>query len=157
MSPSVACSPLARPTAVAVRLLLWPVLIEVAASLVARTQDDPLGAGFSAFAVVVALAFALALLDGLVLRVRPLALVWSVVTVLVALLVSFQPAIDTLVDGDGTLSAREAADVALSDLPSSLVFFVLLVGVPAALGALSGSAIRRSRGARPAEARAHLG
>lgn len=137
---------LRRPLAVGLRLALWPLLIEVAASLAARSQDDALGAGFLAFFVIVVLAFGLALLDGLVLRARPLLLVWSVVTVLVSLLVSFQPTIDGLVDGDGRSALGESFRVDAADLPSSLLFFLVMVGVPAALGAVSGAAVRRSTG-----------
>ena len=37
----------------------------------------------------------------------------------------------------------------MEDLPSELAFFVVLVGVPVALGALAGSALRRSVRPRP--------
>lgn len=146
MDPSPMRSLLRRPVAVGLRLVLWPVLIEVAASFAARSQDDALSAGFLAFVVIVVLAFGLALLDGLVLRARPLLLAWSVVTVLVSLLVSFQPTIDGLVDGDGRNALGESFRVDAADLPSSLLFFLVLVGVPAALGAVSGAAVRRSTG-----------
>ena len=142
---------LRRPLAVGLRLLLWPLLIEVAASSAARSQDDALGAGLLAFVVIVVLAFGLALLDGLVLTARPLLLVWSVVTVVVSVLVSFQPTIDGLVDGDGRGALAGSFRVDAADLPSSLLFLLVLVSVPAVLGAVSGAAVRRSTGGARAE------
>ncbi len=144
MNPSSPRSLLARPAAVALRLLAWPLLIELAAFAAARSQDDALGAGLLAFFVVAVLAFVLALVDGLLLRVRPLVLVWSVVSVLVSVVVSLQPVIDTVVGGLGRGTVAEVFGYAVMALPSSLPFLLVMVGGPAALGALSGAALRRS-------------
>lgn len=134
-----------HPASVALRLLLWPVAILGLGNLAALTQDDGLGAGLLAFAVMVALAFVLALADGLVLRTRPLLLVWSVTTVVVAGWMSARPLIDFFQDGPAERTTwTEAVDFTLADLPSSIVFFLVLVGVPVAVGAVTGSALRRS-------------
>lgn len=139
-----------RPVAVALRLLLWPAVILLLSDLAARTEDDGLAAGLLAFLVVVALAFLLSLADGLVLRARPLLLVWSVTTVVVVVLLVAQPLVDFVLEGaPGTTTWAETVRFTLDDLPSSLAFFFVMVGVPVALGALAGSALRRSVRPRP--------
>lgn len=140
------CRTLVRlPASVALRLLLWPVAILGLGNLAALTQEDGLGAGLLAFAVMVALAFVLALADGLVLPTLPLLIVWSVTTVVVTGWMTARPLIDFVLDGPSERTTwTEAVNFTLADLPSSAVFFVVLVGVPVALGAVTGSALRRS-------------
>lgn len=134
-----------HPAAVALRLLLWPTTILVLSNLAANAEDDALAGGLSAFAVIVVLSFALALADGLVLRTLPLLLVWSVTTLVLVGWMVANPLIDFLVhEPAGTTTWTEAVRLTLGDLPSSTVFFLLLVGVPVALGAVAGSALRRS-------------
>lgn len=135
-----------RPAAVALRLLVWPAVILLLSNLAARTQDDGLGAGLLAFLVIASLGFLLALADGLVLRARPLVLVWSVTTVLVAGLLVAKPMVDFVLHGPDRSTWAEAVQLTIEDLPSSFAFFVGLVGVPVGLGALVGSALRRSAG-----------
>ncbi|GAA3563219.1 hypothetical protein GCM10022197_18460 [Microlunatus spumicola] len=146
MTPS---SFLRHPAAIALRLLLWPAVILLLSNLVASTEDDGLGAGLLAFLVVVALAFLLSLGDGLVLRTRPLLLVWSVTTVVLALLLVAQPVLDHVLHGSEWSTWAEAVQLTLEDLPSELAFFLVMVGVPVGLGALAGSALRRSVRPRP--------
>lgn len=138
-----------QPAAVALRLIFWPTVILLLSSLAAWTQDDGLSAGLLAFLVTAGLGFLLALVDGLVLRARPLLLVWSVTTVLVALLLVAQPVVDHVLHGPEWSTWAEAVQLTVEDLPSELAFFVVLVGVPVALGALAGSALRRSVRPRP--------
>lgn len=133
-----------RPAAVALRLLVWPAVILLLSNLAARTQDDGLAAGLLAFLVVASLGFLLALVDGLLLRARPLLLVWSVTTLVVAGLLVAQPMVDSVLHGPGWSTWADAVQLTLEDLPSSLAFFVGLVGVPVGLGAFTGSLLRRS-------------
>ena len=62
-------------------------------------------------------------------------LVWSVTTVVVALLLVAQPMVDFLLHGPEHDDLGRGRPLTLEDLPSSLAFFVVLVGVPVALGA----------------------
>ncbi len=133
-----------RPVAVALRLLLWPTMIMVLANLTAKAEDDALAAGLSAFAVIVAASSLLALADGLVLPTRSLVLVWSITTVVIAGLVTAQPLIDFLVHGPEGDTWAQMVQITLEDLPSSVAFFMFLVGVPVATGALIGAVVRRS-------------
>jgi len=103
-----------------------------------------LAAGLSAFAVVVVASFLLALADGLVLRTRALVLVWSISTVVIAGLVTAQPLIDFLVHGSEGDTWADMVRITLEDLPSSIGFFLVLVGVPVGTDALIGSVLRRS-------------
>lgn len=149
-SPFLASS--RRPSAVGLRLLLWPTVILLLSDLAASTQDDGLAAGLLAFLVTAGLGFVLALADGFVLRARSLLLVWSVTTVLAALLLVAQPMVSFVLDGPaGTTTWAETVRLTLDDLPSSLAFFLVLVGVPVGLGALLGSVLRRL--VRPRSAR----
>jgi hypothetical protein len=136
--------PVRHPAAVALRLLLWPAAILGFSHLAADSEDDALAAGLTGFVVVVAACFLLALADGLVLRTRALVLVWSITTLAVAGLLVVQPLVDFLVHGGEGETWADAVRVMLEDLPSSVVFFLFLAGVPVALGAVAGAALRRS-------------
>jgi hypothetical protein len=133
-----------HPAAIALRLVLWPTLVMALGDLASRTEGDALGSGLMAFAGIVVASCVLALADGLVLRTRPLLLVWSITTVVVAGLVTAQPLIDFLVRGQEGDTWAEMVRMTVEDLPSSIVFFLFLVGVPVTAGALTGSVLRRS-------------
>jgi hypothetical protein len=138
-----------HPVAVALRLLLWPTAILVLSNLAASAEDDALAGGLMAFGIIVAASFLLALADGLVLRRGALVLVWTITTVVVAGLVTAHPMVDVLVHGPDTSTWAEAVQSTLDDLPSSMAFFLVLVGVPVVLGAVTGAALRpltRARG-----------
>ena len=151
MTPAPFLSAARHPAAVALRLVLWPTVILGLSHLVSLTEDDGLAAGLTGFAVVAVLSFVLPLADGLVLRTRPLLLVWVVTTVVVVALMVAQPLTYAFVDGPEGTTWDYAVRSVLEDLPSSLGIFVFLVGVPVALGAVAGSALRRS--VTPREAR----
>lgn len=131
-----------HPAAVVLRLLLWPTMILVLSNLTASAEDDALAAGLMAFAIIVTTSFVFALADGLVLGRRALVLVWTITTVVVAGLVTAQPMVDVLVHGPQTSTWAEAVRSTLDDLPSSMAFFLVLVGVPVVFGAVSGAALR---------------
>ena len=133
-----------HPVAVVVRLLLWPTAILGLSDLASRGENDALAAGLTGFFVVAVLSFLLPLVDGLVLRTRPLLLVWSVTTVVVVGLMVAQPLSYAFVDGPEGTTWDYAVHAVLEDLPSSLAVFFGLVGVPVALGAVAGAALRRS-------------
>jgi len=136
--------PVRHPAAIALRLLLWPTAILVLSDLASRAEDDALGGGLMAFAGIVVASFVLTVADGLVLRTRPLLLVWSITTVVVAGLVAAHPLVDFLVHGSEGDTWADMVRITLEDLPSSIGFFLVLVGVPVGTGALIGSVLRRS-------------
>ena len=143
--PRPALLPLLRhPVAIALRLVLWPLAILGLSDLASRSEDDALAGGLTAFAVIAGLAFVLPLLDGLVLRTRPLLLVWSITTGVVVVSLVAQPLAYAFVDGPEGTTWDDAVQATFAGLPSSLLLFLVLVGVPAALGAVAGAALRRS-------------
>ena len=113
--------------------------------LVASTEDDALAAGFTGMVVLGATSFLLALADGLVLRTRPLVLVWSVTTLVVVGSLVTQPLVDFLVDGPEGTTWAAAVQSMLEDLLAWSVLSLILVGVPVGVGAFAGSAFRRAR------------
>ena len=134
-----------RPAALVLRLLLWPTAIVLLGNLAGATEDDGLAGGLLTFAVVAVLSFLAPLADGLVLRLRSLVLVWSITTVAITMLLSLQPVVDFLLHGpEGTTTWTETVRFALDDLPSTLVFFLVLVGLPVGLGAVTGYALQRA-------------
>jgi len=137
--------PTRHPAAVALRLLLWPTAVLGLSHLVAGTEDDALAAGLTGLAVIGATAFLLALADGLVLRTRPLVLVWSVTTLVVVGLLVTQPLVDFLIDGPEETTWAAAVQTMLEDLPAWSGISLILVGVPVGVGAFVGSAFRRAR------------
>lgn len=147
-----AAATLRHPASVVLRLVLWPAAILGLGELAARTEDDALAGGLLAFAVLVVLSFLLALADGLVLRTRTLVLVWSVTTAVVVAATAAQPLRYAFVDGPEGTTWDDAVRSTLEDLPSTLVFFLVLIGVPVVLGAVTGVALRRSAGPRRAGA-----
>ena len=143
--PRPALLPLLRhPVAVALRLVLWPLAILGLSDLASRSANDALAGGLTAFAVIAGLAFALPLLDGLVLRTRALVLVWSVTTLVVATWLVSPRLIAAFARDPDAATWDHAQQTTLDDLPLSAVFFLLLGGVPVAFGAVSGWALRRS-------------
>ena len=137
-----------RPASIALRLLLWPAAVLGLGELAGLTQDDGLAGGLLAFAVMVVLSFLLPLADGLVLPTRPLLLVWSATTAVVVGLTVAQPLRYAFVAGPEGTTWDDAVHVTLEDLPSTVVFFLVLVGVPVVLGAVTGVALRRAFGPR---------
>lgn len=133
-----------RPAAVALRLLLWPVVILQLSDLAARTEDDGLAGGLMVFAAIAATALTLAFADGLVLRARPLVLVWSITTVVVAGRFVAQPMVDFLVHGPEGSTWADTVRFTFEDLPFTSVFFLFLVGLPVAVGAAGGAVLRWS-------------
>ena len=99
--------------------------------------------------MIAGLAFVLPLLDGLVLPTRPLLLVWSITTAVVVASLVAQPLTYAFVGGPEGTTWDDAVHAMFADLPSSLLLFLVLAGVPAALGAVAGAALRRS--VRPVE------
>jgi hypothetical protein len=139
-----------RPVAVLLRLVLWPAALLGLSHLVAGTEDDALAAGLSGFFVLVVLAGLLSAADGLVLAVRPLVLVWSVTTLVVVGISVAQPLADAFSSGPERVTWDYAVHATLVDLPLSLVFFLVLLGGPALVGALTGHLVARAMRPSPA-------
>jgi len=126
-----------------IRLLLAAVLRAAAFLLVTGAaifvvgrsdSDDALGAGLMVFLVLVTIAFAWALVDGIRLGVVTPLVTWVLVGVLAGIGI---PALFALV-GDGGSVTDEIAD--------SAVFFGFLVFVPAAAGCCLGALVHRFSG-----------
>ena len=126
-----------------IRLLLAAVLRAAAFLLVTGAaifvvgrsdSDDALGAGLMVFLVLVTIAFAWALVDGIRLGVVTPLVTWVLVGVLAGIGI---PALFALV-GDGGSVTDEIAD--------SAVFFGFLVFVPAAAGCCLGGLVHRFSG-----------
>ncbi len=140
-----------HPVSVVLRLLLWPTMILGLSDLASRSEDDALAGGLMAFAMIVAVSFLLSFADGLVLRTRALLLVWSVTTVVVVGPLCTPRLIEVLRHAPHATTWDYAVRVTLEDLPLSAAFFLVLVSVPVALGAVSGAVLRlaaTSRGGR---------
>lgn len=132
---------------VALRAVGLVAAVELLAAV--STESDPLAAGLTAFLALSALAFAVALVDGMRQRDRVrLVAGWAGIAVLVAVLEQVVQ-LRSMVTGPGAYPGlAEAFADTRADLPGSLVLFALLVAVPAAAGIGLGVLIRPAAPAR---------
>ena len=124
-------------SAVVIRSVAFLVVIGVVVLAIDQSDsDDALGAGLLAFLVLVTVAFAWALVDGVRRGFVASLLVWVLTSAVAGIGI---PVVISLGSSEG---------VAYDDA----VFFGLLLLVPAAVGLVIGGAVHGTRGSTPAEA-----